>query len=171
MHKGGPAADAGLEPGDVITTIDGHEVLDARAVNYRLATRGLGVQVRVDIIRKGRPTSVMLQLQPAPEIGRDEVRNLTGNHPLDGARVANLLPHIADELDIDGAEGTVVLSVRSGSVAERVGFKPGDVIISISDTQIANVVELERLLTARPTVWRMWMKRGRQTLQLQKIPG
>jgi Do/DeqQ family serine protease len=170
VHKGGPAADAGLEPGDVITSIDGHEVLDARAVNYRLATRGLGAQVRVEIIRKSRPTSVMLLLQPAPELGRDDVRNLTGNHPLDGARVANLLPHIADELDIEDSDGTVVLSVRSGSVAERVGFKPGDVIISISDTQVANVLELERLLKARPSIWRMWMKRGRQTLQLQ-IPG
>ena len=54
VHKTGPAADAGLEPGDVITSIDGHEVLDARAVNYRLATESLGTRVRVDIIRKGQ---------------------------------------------------------------------------------------------------------------------
>jgi Do/DeqQ family serine protease len=170
VHKEGPAADAGLEAGDVITAIDGHEVLDARAVNYRLATRGLGMRVRVDVIRKGRPASVQLLLQPAPEIGRDDVRNLTGDHPLDGARVANLLPHVADELDIDDVHGTVILSVRSGSVAERAGFRAGDVVISVGDNQIGTVVELERLLKGRPTLWRMWLKRGRQTLQLQ-VPG
>ncbi len=145
-------------------------MLDARAVNYRLATRGLGVRVRVDVIRKGRPASVMLLLQPAPEIGRDDVRNLTGDHPLDGARVANLLPHVADELDIDEAQGTVILSVRSGSVAERVGFKAGDVIVSAGENQVATVLELEQILKSRPTLWRMWIKRGRQTLQLQ-VPG
>ena len=170
VHRGGPAADAGLEPGDVIIAIDGHEIMDARAVNYRLATRGLGMRVRVDIIRKGRPASVMLMLQPAPEIGPDDVRNLTGDHPLDGARVANLLPHVADELDIDEAQGTVVLSLRSGSAAERVGFRAGDVIVSTGENQIASVLELEQLLKGRPTLWRMWIKRGRQTLQLQS-PG
>jgi Do/DeqQ family serine protease len=167
VHPGGPAAEAGLEPGDVITSVDGHEVLDSRAVNYRLATRGLGVRVRVDVIRRGRPASVQLLLQTAPEIGRDDVRNLTGDHPLDGARVANLLPHIADELDIDETKGTVVLSVRSGSVAERVGFRAGDVIVAVGDHQLGTVLELEQQLKSRPTLWRMWIKRGRQTLQLQ----
>jgi Do/DeqQ family serine protease len=170
VHKGSPAAEAGLELGDVITSIDGHEVLDARAVNYRLATRGLGLRVRVDVIRKGRPAFVMLLLQPAPEIGRDDVRNLTGDHPLDGARVSNLLPHVADELDIDETQGTVILSVRNGSVAERVGFRAGDVIVSVGDKQLATVLELEQILNGRPTLWRMWIKRGRQTLQLQ-VPG
>lgn len=170
VHPGSPAAEAGLEPADVIIAVDGHEVADARTVNYRLATRGLGVRVKVDIIRKGRPSSVQLMLQPAPEIGRDDVRNLTGDHPLDGARVANLLPFLADELDIDEDKGTVVLSVRSGSVAERVGFKTGDVIVSIGDGQLATVLELEQHLKSRPSLWRMWIKRGRQTLQLQ-VPG
>jgi len=170
VHPGSPAAEAGLEPADVIIAVDGHEVADARTVNYRLATRGLGARVKVDIIRKGRPSAVQLMLQPAPEIGRDDVRNLTGDHPLDGARVANLLPFLADELDIDEDKGTVVLSVRSGSVAERVGFKTGDVIVSIGDGQLATVLELEQHLKSRPSLWRMWIKRGRQTLQLQ-VPG
>jgi hypothetical protein len=126
--------------------------------------------VQLDVIRKGRQISLQLPLQPPPPIGKDDARNLTGDHPLDGARVANLLPHVADELDIDEIGGTVVLSVRNGSVAERVGFRQGDIIISVSDQQVANVVELERLLNMRNTLWRMWIKRGRQALQLQ-VPG
>jgi S1-C subfamily serine protease len=126
--------------------------------------------VRVEVIRKGRPAFVMLMLQPAPEIGRNDVRNLTGDHPLDGARVSNLLPHIADELDIDDIQGTVILSVRSGSVAERVGFRAGDVIVSVGDSQLTTVLDLERMLNSRPPLWRMFIKRGRQSLQLQ-VPG
>lgn len=170
VHKGGPADEAGLEPGDVVTAVDNHEVMDVRAVNYRLATRALGSRVQLDVIRKGRQVTLTLLLQPAPEIGRDDVRNLTGEHPLDGARVANLLPYVADELDIDEVGGAVVLSVRSGSVAERVGFRPGDIVVSVAENSISSVVELERYLNQRQTLWRMWVKRGRQALQLQ-VPG
>ncbi len=170
VHTGGPAAAAGIEPGDVITKVDGHEVADARAVNYRLATAGIGQVARVDLTRRGRTISLELPLQPSPPLGPDDVRNLTGDHPLDGARVANLLPHVADELDLDETGGTVVLSVRSGSVAERLNLRPGDIIVSIGDQQISTVIELEKILSQRPSLWRLLIKRGRQVVQLQ-IPG
>ena len=60
--------------------------------------------------------------------------------------------------------------LRSGSVAERVGFRVGDIIVSADEQKVATVLDLEQLLKKRPTLWRMWIKRGRQTLQLQ-IPG
>jgi Do/DeqQ family serine protease len=170
VHKDGPAAAAGIEPGDVITMIDGHEVSDARAVNYRVATRGIGQIAQISIIRKGRPVSLQLPLQPSPQIGGDDVRNLTGDHPFDGARIANLVPHVADELDLDETSGTVILSVRSGSVAERLNFRPGDIIVSIGDQQVTSVIELEKNLARRPSLWRLLIKRGRQVVQLQ-IPG
>jgi Do/DeqQ family serine protease len=170
VHKDGPAAKAGIEPGDVIIMVDGHEVADARAVNYRLATRGVGQVVQINLIRRGRAVSLQLPLQTPPPIGPDDVRNLTGDHPLDGARVANLLPHVADELDLDETGGVVVLSVRSGSVAERLNLRTGDIIVSIGDQPVASVVELEKGLTRRPPLWRLVIKRGRQVVQLQ-IPG
>jgi S1-C subfamily serine protease len=154
----------------VITAVDGYEVADARAVNYRLATRGVGHTVEISLVRKGRVVTLQLPLRPPPPIGQDDVRNLTGHHPLDGARVANLLPHVADELDLNEDSGVVVLSVRSGSVAERLNFRQGDVILAIGDQKITSVVELEKILARRVSVWRMVRKRGRQILQLQ-VPG
>jgi Do/DeqQ family serine protease len=170
IHKDSPAATAGLEPGDVITAVDGYEVTDARAVNYRLATRGVGHTVQISLVRKGRVVTLPLPLRPPPPIGPDDVRNLTGNHPLDGARVANLLPHLTDELDLDDDSGVVVLSVRTGSVAERLNFRQGDVIQAIGDKRITSVVDLEKILARRVSVWRMVRKRRRQILQLQ-VPG
>jgi len=170
VHKGGPAAAAGLEPGDVITTVDGHEVTDARAVNYRLATRGMEQMAQLGLIRKGRAITVQVALRPPPPIGPDDVRNLTGDHPLDGARIANLLPHVADELDLDETGGCVILSVRQGSVAERLNLRPGDIVVSVGAQQIEAVVELEKILARRPSLWRIVIKRGRQVVQLQ-IPG
>ena len=42
-----PAYAAGLKKGDVITSVDGTEVADARALTYRLTTRGIGSRARL----------------------------------------------------------------------------------------------------------------------------
>ena len=42
LSKNGPAAQAGLELGDVIVSVDGFEVGDAHSVHYRLTTKGVG---------------------------------------------------------------------------------------------------------------------------------
>ena len=42
------------------------------------------------------------------------MRNLSGNHPFDGARVSNILPSVADELNLDETDGVVIVAVRSG---------------------------------------------------------
>jgi Do/DeqQ family serine protease len=166
----GPAAAAGLEAGDVIMHVDGFEVTDPRGVQYRLTTRGIGNSAKLDVIRKGRPVTVEIKLQTAPGPGRDDVRNLAGQHPLDGARVSNILPGVADEMGLDEAEGVVILSVRSGSVAARLGFQPGDVIVEIGNNKIANVTDLEGAVGTRQRVWRLSVQRGDKVMQLQ-VPG
>jgi Do/DeqQ family serine protease len=164
----GPAARAGLQAGDIITAVDGFEVVDARSALYRLTTRGVGNRAKLDILRNGRPMSVNVALVAPPAPGRDDVRNLSGRHPLEGARVANLLPGVADQLGIDaGDEGVVVLSVRAGSTAARLGFRRGDIVQEVSRTKIANVLDLDRALATPQRLWLMTIRRGEQVLQLQ----
>jgi S1-C subfamily serine protease len=103
-----------------------------------------------------------------PALGRDDVRNLSGRHPLEGARAANLLPGVADQLGIDaGDEGVVVLSVRNGSTAARLGFRRGDIVQEVSHQKIANVLDLDRALAKPQRLWLMVIRRGEQLLQLQ----
>ncbi len=166
----GPAATAGLQPGDVIVRVDGFEVADPRSVYYRLTTRGAGNTARLDVMRKGRPQAVNVALQPPPKAGRDDVRNLSGNHPFDGARVSNLLPGLAEEMGLDDGEGVVVLSVRQGAIAARLGFQPGDVILQIGQDTIASVADLEKAVGDRQRVWQVAVKRGGRVLKLQ-VPG
>lgn len=170
LYNKGPAADAGLREGDVITHVDGVEVADARAVYYRLATKGIGQTARLSVIRKNQPMDISLPLVVAPKPGKDDARNLSGNNPLDGARVSNILPSIADELGIDDTEGVVITSVRNGSVAQSLGFQPGDIIVSIGDKKILNVIDAEQAVAMRQRVWQVAVKRGNRVLQLQ-VPG
>jgi Do/DeqQ family serine protease len=165
-----PAAAAGLQAGDVIVKVEGFDVADARAAFYRLTTRGIGNRARIDVVRKGRPVTVTVALAPPPKAGRDDVRNLSGNHPFDGARVANLVPAIADELGLDEQEGVVVLSVRPRSVAANLGFRAGDVVLQVGGQKITSVVELEAATKERQRVWQVAVSRAGKILQLQ-VPG
>ncbi len=170
IYDKGPAAEAGLQAGDVIVAVDGHDVPDARAVLYRLTTHGVGKRSRLDVVRKGKRFAVEVALRAAPELGKDDVRNLSGTHPFEGARVANILPGAGDAFGLDGQDGVVVLSVRSGSTAARIGFRTGDVIVKVGAEKIDTVNELEAQLKERRRVWQVVVKRGNQLLQLQ-LPG
>ena len=162
-----PAAQAGLQAGDVIVAVDGHEVADARAILYRLTTRGVGNRCRLDIVRKGRQLSLEVALRAAPQAGNDDVRNLSGAHPFDGVRVSNILPAIAEELGLEEEDGVVILQVRPDSKAARIGFQPGDVIQQVGRKKIETVGELEAVLRERQQVWLVQFKRGNQSVRLQ----
>ena len=166
----GPAASAGVQAGDVVTHVDGVEVQDARSVYYRLTTKGVGQSARLTVLRKGQPVDLTLALQAAPKPGKNDFKNLSGAHPLDGARVANILPALADELNLSQSEGVVVLSVRNGSVAQSLGFRPGDIVVSVAGKDIATVDDLDAAVGGRKRVWDMAVKRGERVLTLQ-VPG
>jgi Do/DeqQ family serine protease len=170
VHAGSPAAEAGLKESDVITAVDQYEVADARAVSYRLTTNGVGKTARLDVVRKGNRLAIDVALRAAPRAGKDDVRNLSGVHPFDGARVANLLPGTADELGLDDEEGVVILSVREASRAARLGFRAGDMIMQVGHTRIDTVGDLEAALRAHQSMWQIAVKRGEQVLQVQ-VPG
>jgi Do/DeqQ family serine protease len=163
----GPAATAGLEPGDVIVKVDGYDVVDERAVGYRLMTRGIGNTARLDVVRKGRRMAVEVALRSAPTPGPNDVRQLAGAHPLDGARVANLVPAITDELGITETDGVVVLDVGRNSVAARLNIRPGDILQQVGRQRIDSVATLEAALRERQRMWQLVLKRGGQVLQLQ----
>lgn len=170
VHPASPSAAARLEPGDVIVAVDGTETADARAVLYRLTTIGIGRNARLDVIRKGSRQVVEVALRPAPTPTQNDIRNLAGKHPLDGARVVNLYPPLADQLGLDATEGVVIVEVRSGSLAERLGFRAGDVIATVDGTIVSSVETLEPLLKDRHRLWKMSVNRGGRLLQLQ-VPG
>src|SRR5690349_112102 len=67
VYRSGPADRAGLKVGDVITAINGHEVADAQALRFRLATQPIGSTAELSVMRKGEPLKLTLPLAGAPE--------------------------------------------------------------------------------------------------------
>jgi Do/DeqQ family serine protease len=167
LTSGGPAQAAGLELGDVIVEVDGFEVGDAHSVHYRLTTRGVGNSSRVRVIRNRKHVEVDLALVAAPKPSDDDVRNLSGDHPFDGARVSNILPAVADELNLEETDGVVIVAVRRDGIAARLGFQPGDIILQVGRDKITDVVMLDKITREPQRVWSISIKRGGRVMQLQ----
>jgi Do/DeqQ family serine protease len=160
VHQGGPAAQAGLKTGDLIVSVDGQDVDDVHAFDYRFATKALGGSAKLGVVRAGRQQELAVALRTAPELPREEI-TIRARSPFDGARVANLSPALADELQLkDASEGVVILDIGSGSYAGSVGFKRGDVIVSVNGRAIERTRDLERAARAQNRTWRIILRRG-----------
>ncbi len=160
VYPGGPADRAGVKTGDVILGLDGQRVADVESVRYRVATRDLGGTAELEIWRSRTTKTLDLPLGPAPEVPpRAEVR-LTGQHPLAGAVVNNLSPALAEDLDLPGAwEGVIIIKVVRGSVAHRLRFRPGDIIVAVNGKEVAEVIALAEALERARTQWRISFSR------------
>jgi serine protease Do len=74
VESGGPAASAGLAPGDVITAFDGREVPSPARLRWFVATAGVGRRVALSVRRGDAVRAVQVLLAGAP----NEERRLDG---------------------------------------------------------------------------------------------
>jgi Do/DeqQ family serine protease len=166
IMPGSPAARAGIKAGDVIVSIDGVEVDDPNAFDYRFATKTLGGTARVGLLRHGEETAVNVALESLPDTPHKEVE-IKGRSPFVGATVTNLSPALADELRLDTqTEGVVITGVADGSPAQSIGFQKGDIVVSVNNEKIATPADLERLSSAGGRQWRVTINRGGQQISV-----
>jgi len=156
---GTPAQEAGLLPGDVLTSFNGHEVSGISDLRFRVAESKVGSIARLRILRDGQPKSVEVtlteydeqelarQISP-PEVpfARDlwlglEVSSLKGGDP----RAQELM----DQFDLRDQEGVLVVGVQPGSPADRARLRPGDVIVEIEGTPITDLRDYQEVAKAR----------------------
>ena len=167
VYPGGPAAQAGLVPGDVVLAVNGREVDDSRGLNYRIATLPVGQRATLKVWRKKRTVEIAVALRPPPETPPRDVTQLGGNQPLAGAVVANLSPALAEELGMDRVRpGVVVLEVPRGSIAGRFGLRPGDVVLEVNGSKIATVASLAKALDGGGARWAIAIERGGRVLSM-----
>jgi serine protease Do len=167
VYAGGPADRAGVKVGDVIAAVGGREIDDRAGLAFRIATGRTGGQVPLTIFRGGSERTVELPLETAPETPPRDVRRIDGRNPLAGASVANLSPALAEELSLDAVlRGVIVLEIVARSPAQRVGFRPGDIVLAVNGTTIDTTEQLARLLSRSAERWRLSVRRDDRTLTL-----
>ncbi|MDA1089064.1 MAG: Do family serine endopeptidase [Proteobacteria bacterium] len=167
IYKGAAAAAAGLRVGDVVMTLDGHEVNDQQALRYRIATLPVGSVVPLRVWRLKKVLELTLTLAPPPETPPRNVMTLDGQQPLSGARVANMSPGFAIEIGLDPfARGVMIVDLQRGAPAHRLGFQIGDMVRTVNGEKVASVAQLQSLASKKAASWEVTFERGGKVLNL-----
>ncbi|WP_334175157.1 DegQ family serine endoprotease [Pseudoxanthobacter sp.] len=164
----GPAAKAGIEPGDVILTFDGQPVPKMSDLPRMVADTGIGKKVDVVIVRKGKEQTLQVELQRLDEKAEpgDEAGDAGDKAPKAAAtEVAGLkLSAITAELKAkfkiaDSVKGVLVTDVDPASNAAEKRVQAGDVIVEVAQEPVTSPQDVaERIAKAK--------KDGRKTVLL-----
>lgn len=166
VYPGGPLSRAGIKSGDVVQSVDGVPVDDMQSLNYRTATHRPGETVRMHVASGRNARDVTVAVALPPENPPRETTTIAGRNPLTGARVINVSPAAAVELQMDVmAKGVAITAVNPNGIAANYGFQPGDIVRSVNGVNITRVGELVRILNGA-NQWDLVIERGGRKLTL-----
>src|SRR5436190_6582293 len=160
---GAPGANAGLVQGDVIVKVNGQQVTPDQTVSYLVANTPVGARVPLEIIRNGKHGTVTVQVAERPT--EEALAKLGGGDSGDqggagsptapgvqkalGLSLAPLTPDLARAANLPvGAHGVVITNVDPNSKAGDIGFKSGDLIISVNNQPVTNPGQLITVVEA-----------------------
>jgi serine protease Do len=175
-QKDSPATKAGIEAGDVIVSVDGQPVRDARDLSRRIGGMVPNTAIKLGIVRKGAEKSLTLTLgelpaarearaeqprEPRPDRDRDFRRDRDRDD--NGDRAPRRRGDRSDRGDQDmqttdgprlglslapaGSEpGVVVAEVDPNGPAADFGFRAGDVILDVGGKAVATPAEVRKAL-------------------------
>ncbi|MFN7112965.1 MAG: Do family serine endopeptidase [Alphaproteobacteria bacterium] len=169
VHPKGPGAKAGIRVGDVILSLNGHDIQDPEALKFRLATVPLGSPIRLMISRGGKSFESVMKAEAAPENPPRLAAAIKDNSPLSGATLANLSPAVAEEIGLsDDLTGVVVMDVENGTPAARLGIRRGDIVQVLNGADIPAMKNLHEALGASKNIrrWQVQVRRGAQVMNL-----
>ncbi|MBY6218692.1 Do family serine endopeptidase [Qipengyuania aquimaris] len=161
MVQAGEAAErAGIEPGDIVLSVNGREVTPDQTLSFLVANVAPGTTIPVDLIRDGerRRINVTVGKRPSeeelrqrqmfdPDAEPDEDMSPSDNEVIEerlGLQVLTLTPQIARQIGADAdTQGLVVAMVDRNSDAARKGLQRGDIILTANYRRLESVEDLE----------------------------
>jgi serine protease Do len=153
VEANSPAAKAGLKVGDLITSINGHEVSDASQLQVIVGQTHPGTTIKLAVNREGKNMEVPVTLEKmgARDKGEDESASSETGKPRWGLGLGDITPDVRQQLEApDDVKGAVVERVLPGSPADNAGLRPGDVILSVNRHQTASVSDVKKALADIP---------------------
>jgi len=142
-----PAAESGLQKGDVIVELGGAEVNNVSELRNQVALIAPGTKVDLLVIRDGQKKTVQIAIgeqpaelaKPAGSNGGESLQNL-------GLSLQNLTEELASQLGYSPEQGVLIAEVEPGSPAERAGLKPGQLIEEVNKQRVRNLKDLRKAL-------------------------
>jgi serine protease Do len=147
----GPAKDAGLLAGDVITTFNGKTIADVRDLTRTVADSPIGEAVPVVVLREGNEMTIDVTLDRRETAeGEAEAEGELGAVPeapvqseVLGMTLKPIVGPTARELGLPaGSEGLAVVNVDAASEAAAKGLSRGDIIVEAGQRPVTSLKDL-----------------------------
>ena len=153
VAEGSAAARAGIEVGDVITSVRGQTIKSNTELRNTIGMLKVGESVVIGLLREGKPRTVTAVLREPAQLA-----DASAIHPaLAGAELV--------EAGEDAGGGVRVRGVQQGSPAAQVGLLPDDRIIAVNRSRIASLAQLRDAAKGQSSML-LQLRRGNQVLLL-----
>lgn len=170
VQPGSPAEKAGIEPLDVILSVDGTRINTSSDLPPLIGNKAPGTKVKLSVFREGRTRDIDVTLsqlddQTASRAAGGQSPSATSpaqssGNPL-GLTGRDLQPAQRRQYGLGDDEGVVVASVGRGAAANA-GIAQGDVILRVGRTPVGSAAALDRALqSVKPGDTVMLLVRGR----------
>jgi serine protease Do len=154
----GPAAAAGVQPGDIVLDFNHKSVDDMRQLPRLVAETPVGKTVALTVWRKRQNETVEVKIgrldegpvqqasaresgPPAPPADKGVIKTL-------GLTLSGITPDLKDKFSLaQNAKGVVVVEVANDSAAAEKGFRPGDVIMEAEQTEVKSPQDVTKEIT------------------------
>ncbi len=173
VNSGGPAARAGLEPGDIVIEFNGKPVKDRdELVGYVVATRP-GSTVPVKVLRDKQERTLSITVDELNLEAESRTVRTRSNEPDEqssegfGLTLSQITPDVARRLRLPpDTEGVLVSGVEPGSPAARAGVQRGDILLQVNRRDVSTPSEASTLLDqveSGSTAFFLILRNGQET--------
>jgi serine protease Do len=149
-----PAEKAGIRSGDVITSVNGRKINDARELRLMVGSMSPGTKVQLGVNRGGETKTFDAELaempasatQPSPEASPEETTQPEKTEIFGGVVVADITGDVRTALNLPKElQGAVIVELDSSSPAAQAGLRVGDVIQEVNKQPIKDAKDLVAL--------------------------
>ncbi|HTY68048.1 MAG TPA: DegQ family serine endoprotease [Alphaproteobacteria bacterium] len=184
----GPAAEAKIQPGDVILKFDGRDVTDMKRLPRMVAETPVGKTVEVDVWRKDKEIPLKVKLQELEE--NEQVASAPKNETPDkpapvpeatvsalGMSLAQLTAETRERFDVpERTKGVLITKVNDGTSAAERDLRAGDVIVEVAQEEVSAPDQVVKKINqaksaGRKSVLVMVERRGEQRFVGLPIDG
>jgi serine protease Do len=150
----GPADQAGLKAGDIITTVDGKPIKDGDALVTDIAARKPGSTVHLGYVRSGQTSTATLTIADRAKLYAAQPSSQNGQNGPESAPNASegklgiTVEAVPGALTSKGIHGVLVTQVKPGSFADESGLTPGLVITEINRQPVTSIEQFQSLVSA-----------------------
>ena len=144
VDPGGPAAKAGLQPGDVITAVNGSPVADSNDLPSQVASLAPGSSASVTVWRDKASKDIKVTIGSMSDT--KVAKNDNAPEQIQGRLGVAVRPLTPDEKS-NASVSHGLLVQQSGGAAESAGIQPGDVILAVNGRPVTSVDQLKQMIT------------------------